>query len=343
MKILEWNGIIGWDIWLQQVKANLKESKSEDITVRFSSQGGSIFEGADIYNALTDHKKDNLGIKMILEIKGLAASMGSFIASSPVWDKVIIEPTTMLMIHNPWSYMAGDYREMRKEADFLENARILYSDSYSKRSGKSKDEILEIMDNETWLMGQDIIDNGFADEIAGSEENIDSNMITMKAKKDFMSMKKLFKDAEEKEKFDENRAVACLSKFNMQVENKNPEITGVNNMEVTVETKMELQKEKPEIYNESVNDGVMQERDRVKKLSEMKAKDEYKSIPEVVAVLDKAILEGNSIDEAQTMMNAAMVAVLRNPNMSAHLDSPVDLGAGDQQPVMTTKKKISEV
>ena len=346
MKILEWNGIIGWEIYIDNVKQQLKDSNGEDLTIRFSSQGGSIFEGVDIYSALIDHKKDNPNIKMTLEIKALAASMGSFIASSDVWDKVMIEPTSMIMIHNPWSYISGDYREMRKEADFLENARILYSDSYAKRSGKTKDEVLTIMDNETWYMGQQIIDEGFADEMAGeTEDNIDSNMLITKAKNDFMSMKKLFKDKEEKEKFDEKRAVACLGKINMQVEsNTIPEESGVNQMEVTVDTKQELQKEKPEIYKESVNDGIMQERDRVKTLSEMKAKDEFKAIPEVVASLDKAILEGNSVTEATTMMNAAMVTVLRNPNMSAQLDSAGDFGSGDQEkPVMKNKKKIGEV
>ena len=85
MVILEWSGEIGWELWSGRVKNDLKMSDG-DITVRFSSVGGDIFEGADIINLLMDHKRDNPNVKMHLELKGVAASMGSAIASSPVWD-----------------------------------------------------------------------------------------------------------------------------------------------------------------------------------------------------------------------------------------------------------------
>ncbi len=187
MKVIDIQGEIGWDVWAQAVRDSLTEVSSEkEITVRFSSIGGDIFEGADIFAALSDFKKDNPMIKMNLEIKGIAASMGSFISSSPVWDSVAVEEVTGFMVHNPYTFSFGDYREMKSTGEFLERATAAYSNAYASRSGKSIPEIRDMMDKTTWFFGQDIVDAGFADKVlesADGKEQKDTSSMMMRYKK----------------------------------------------------------------------------------------------------------------------------------------------------------------
>lgn len=347
MKIIELSGEIGWEIWAGMVRQLLNEAKGDDITMRFSSVGGNIFEGADIFNMLSDYKRDNPKSKMVLEIKAVAASMGSLIAASPVWDEIAIEPTSMTMIHNPWNIAAGDYKAMEASAKFLKSSRDLYLDVYTSKSGKTTKEIASMMDDETWFMGQEIIDNGFADRMLDSEVKAPQNKGSMVAsmKSSFSKMAERQKQVAEGTGFDSQRAAACLSHFpeskkesNTKPENgqvmeiKEPVQAGNNSTEVPkVETKAELEKELPKVYAEVRDDGVKAERERVAVLMALKKKDEYKNIPEVVAVIDNAINDGSTMDQVQPLMMAAMVKIMKDPARVDEIESPGEIQGGDMQ------------
>jgi hypothetical protein len=102
-------------------------------------------------------------------------------------------------------------------------------------------------------------------------------------------------------------------------------------------------KELPAVYDESVQDGVTKERERVAGLVALKARDEYKDIPEVCAAIDSTIADGGSIADAQTLMNAAMVTIMNDPNRMASLESPGDIPGGDPTPIAPQGEKIKEV
>ena len=63
----------------------------------------------------------------------------------------------------------GDYRDMKKNAAFLEGLAGLMRKAYAERSGKSTNEIAEMMDAETWLYGSEIKEQGFADAVIESQ------------------------------------------------------------------------------------------------------------------------------------------------------------------------------
>ena len=75
MIIISIDGVIGWDVTAETVRAELAKAKAEPITVQISSPGGSVFEGLAIYNLIKGYKGEKS-----TEIIGLAASMGSYIA-----------------------------------------------------------------------------------------------------------------------------------------------------------------------------------------------------------------------------------------------------------------------
>ena len=384
MVVIDLQGEIGWDIWPEEVRKKLSEAGKEDIVVRFSSIGGSVFDGSDIMTLFVDHKRDNPGIVMDLEIKAIAASMGSAIAASPVWDSIGVDSTSAYMIHNASTFTFGDFRDMRAAADFLEAMDIVYTKIYSDRSGISVAEINNMTDAETWLFGQAIIDAGFADKIItiedegadplpeGADEPPDENIIIIAMKKRFEEMKKHQKEVNSDGAFDKDRAAACFRPgksvtsgyaviepivsmpgvvTTTNTTGETPEINiekpapkGGDNTEVpNVENKSELMKELPEVYDESVQDGVNQERERVAGLIALKAKDEYKDIPEVCAAIDSTIADGGNLADAQTLMNAAMVKIMNDPNRMASLESPPVISGGDPAPIAPQGEKVKEV
>lgn len=131
------------------------------INLHINSPGGNVFEGLAIYNMLKQSKAE-----IDVYIDGLAASIASVIAMSG--DAVFMPSNAMMMIHNPWvGGVAGNAKDLRKEADDLDKIAQSSVQIYlDKVQGKlDKDQLEEIMDNETWLSAQEALDYGFVDEI----------------------------------------------------------------------------------------------------------------------------------------------------------------------------------
>jgi len=138
--------------------AELREHKGKHVELRINSVGGSVIEGAAIYNALRRHKGG-----LTVYVDGLAASMASVIAMAG--DKVSIASNALFMIHNPWSMSMGDAEDMRKEADVLDKLKNTLVNAYTRKTGMTAAAISRLMDEETWLDAAESVDLGFADEI----------------------------------------------------------------------------------------------------------------------------------------------------------------------------------
>lgn len=129
----------------------------DEISVRINSPGGSVADGIAIYNALKQHKA-----KVTTQVDAAAYSIASIIAMAG--DSIVMAANAMMMIHDPWSIVAGNADDMRRAASILDiNAGVLAS-TYAARTGKSVDEIRELMKAETWMTAQQAVEMGFADE-----------------------------------------------------------------------------------------------------------------------------------------------------------------------------------
>jgi ATP-dependent Clp endopeptidase proteolytic subunit ClpP len=138
--------------------AEVKQFKGQHIHLRINSVGGSVIEGAAIYNALRRHKGG-----LTVHVDGLAASMASVIAMAG--EEVYIADNAMLMIHNPWSMTMGDADDLRKEADVLDKLKNTLVNAYARKTGMETNDIAAMMDEETWLNATQSVAMGFADEI----------------------------------------------------------------------------------------------------------------------------------------------------------------------------------
>jgi ATP-dependent Clp protease, protease subunit len=148
-----------------EVADALEKANGEQLEVLINSPGGDVFAGSEIYTLLKDYKGE-----VTIKITGVAASMGSVIAMAG--DKVKISPTAQIMIHNVWSMAVGDYRDMKHESDVLKNMNRSIAAAYQNKTGLSENELLGMMDRETWMNAQEAKEKGFVDEILFEEKNM---------------------------------------------------------------------------------------------------------------------------------------------------------------------------
>lgn len=108
------------------------------ITVRINSIGGSAPDGIAIYNAIRRHKATVTTV-----VDGMALSIASLIAMAG--DKREMASNAMLMLHAPWTYMAGNSGELREKADELDTWAAAMATSYAAASGKSQADCLALL------------------------------------------------------------------------------------------------------------------------------------------------------------------------------------------------------
>lgn len=165
-------GDIGESWWGESVSAQSVATQLNDlpdsvatINVRINSYGGSVADGLAIYNALKRHKASKA-----VTVDGVAMSSASLIAMAG--DTVSMPPTSILMIHAPWGMVVGNSRDARQYADVLDTFADSMADAYVKKSGKSREDILSLLQDgaDHYYTGEEAVEEGFADAI-GKDDN----------------------------------------------------------------------------------------------------------------------------------------------------------------------------
>lgn len=137
--------------------------ENEELRVIINSPGGDVQAGQEIYSILKDVKNH-----VTIEVQSMAASAASMIAMAG--DTVKMSPVALLMIHNASTCTSGDYRDMQHTADVLQTVNTAIMQAYIAKTGKTEDELRDMMDRETWLTANQCLENGFADEIIKDEK-----------------------------------------------------------------------------------------------------------------------------------------------------------------------------
>lgn len=156
--------VIGVDPWTgggvtaKRVAAALRAIGKREVVVNINSPGGDLFEGIAIYNLLREHQA-----KVTVKVIGLAASAASIIAMAG--DTVQVAKSGFLMIHNCWVLAIGNRHDLREVADLLEPFDQAIAGIYVARTGGDEKAIAALMDKETWLTGQQAVDQKFADSL----------------------------------------------------------------------------------------------------------------------------------------------------------------------------------
>jgi len=144
----------------------LKELDVDTINVHINSYGGDVSEGLAIYNVLREHKA-----QIVTICDGFACSAASVVFMAG--DRRVMQPASLLMIHNAWTVAMGNAAQLRKTADDIETITQASVEAYKKVATISEEEIKALMDAETWILPKDAVEYGFATEVDDEDEDDD--------------------------------------------------------------------------------------------------------------------------------------------------------------------------
>ncbi|MEC1778408.1 head maturation protease, ClpP-related [Schinkia azotoformans] len=195
----------GWyaDISSKEVRDQLNNLDVSTINIHLNSGGGDVFESIAIHNLLKSHKA-----KIVIHIDGLAASGASVIAMAG--DKVIMPKNAMMMIHNAWTFGAGNAKELRKIADDLEKIDTAVLESYTSKFVGEREELKQLLADETWLTAEEAKALGLADEIIDDIQEENEDKVENSIKENILN------------KYQQNKIVAEVKKDN-ELHNENDE------------------------------------------------------------------------------------------------------------------------
>lgn len=140
-------------------KALAEIPETDTIELHINSYGGSVKEGIAIYNQLKQKKCKEI----VAYVDGFAYSIASIILQAA--DRRIMGLGTSLLIHNMWLQTEGNAEDLRKAADDLDVLMESNRQIYLEKINISEEELIEMMNAETYLTPEQAVEMGFADEI----------------------------------------------------------------------------------------------------------------------------------------------------------------------------------
>ncbi|MBU7554451.1 Clp protease ClpP [Pediococcus ethanolidurans] len=143
----------------------LNDANGDDVELDIASSGGIVESAAEIASLIHDYSG-----KVTTVVQGAAYSAASVIAVSG--DVVKMAPTSLMMIHRASTQSAGNTNDLSHDATMLATVDKALSAAYQAKTGKSQEEVLNLMNNETWLTAQDAVDQGFADEVQENDKEL---------------------------------------------------------------------------------------------------------------------------------------------------------------------------
>lgn len=129
-----------------------------EIEIHFNTNGGSVSEGTSIYNLLQQHPAHKTGI-----VDGVCHSVGFTILQG--CDTRIMGDGTSALIHNMWTRVEGNAKELRDEADRLDAYMESCIALYLKRCNLTEEQLRGMMDAETVLTPQKALEYALIDQI----------------------------------------------------------------------------------------------------------------------------------------------------------------------------------
>lgn len=197
------------DVWLYEwigktctspnaFREALNVYKGMNINVWIDSFGGSVFAATGIYNALVEHARQGGTVTTIGDGKVMSAATVIFMAG----QKRQVTKGCVFMIHNPLTSVGGYAEDLRKTADILDVVKESIINAYES-AGKSREELSDMMNAETYMGANQTVQEGFATEILqvsekAAEDNgqvraFARNAIVAYAKTDVTNLQKIIK------------------------------------------------------------------------------------------------------------------------------------------------------
>lgn len=142
------------------------ENAYSSIDIHINSNGGDVFNGFAIYNALKQSKAD-----ITIYVDGIAASIASIIAlcGKPLY----MSPYARLMLHAVQGGAYGNSSELKKTAKMIEDIQRDLANMVAKKCKMDADAIYQTYfadEKDHWLTAQEALDMGIIDGISKVED-----------------------------------------------------------------------------------------------------------------------------------------------------------------------------
>ncbi|HHD3973631.1 TPA: ATP-dependent Clp protease proteolytic subunit [Streptococcus pyogenes] len=143
------------------------QDNTKDIYLYVNTPGGSVSAGLAIVDTLNFIKADVQTIVM-----GMAASMGTVIASSGTKGKRFMLPNAEYMIHQPMGGTGGGTQQtdMAIAAEHLLKTRHRLEKILAQNAGKTIKQIHKDAERDYWMSAEETLAYGFIDEIMENNE-----------------------------------------------------------------------------------------------------------------------------------------------------------------------------
>lgn len=144
----------------------LNLNPQDTLKIHLNSYGGSVFAAVAIYNYLKELQNE----KEII-IDGVAASGASVIAMAG--DKIYMGKGALLMVHQASTFCFGNACELEKVVQTLKKIDNSIIDIYMSHFNGTKEQLMEMLENETWLDSKEAKEKGFChQEVSEKTEKV---------------------------------------------------------------------------------------------------------------------------------------------------------------------------
>lgn len=165
-----------------------KLKKEDTVRVIINSEGGSVFDGFDIYNQLK--ALDN---KIITEVRGMAASIASLIMLAG--DEIELSQASTVMIHRAMTMAMGNSEDIEKQVKILDTIDDILVSIYAARTGMDKEEVENLLSEETWFTAEEAVEIKLADKVIHKAAAKFAAQINHIIKQKIMAFKDLLKSS----------------------------------------------------------------------------------------------------------------------------------------------------
>ncbi len=128
------------------------------LEVHINSAGGDVFDGIAIANSIRCHRGPVTTV-----VDGLAASIASVIAQAAA--ERVVQPGSMLMIHDAFGFTVGNAAEVAKFAQTLDQVSDNIAAIYAEHASGSQEQWRAAMRAETWYTAEEAVAAGLADRV----------------------------------------------------------------------------------------------------------------------------------------------------------------------------------
>lgn len=135
-------------------------TESDTLIIHINSIGGDVNTAITLYNAIKTCKAKTESI-----IEGVAMSAASYISLACELRRAY--DNTIFMLHLPSCCVSGNSVDMQKTSEMLDTYTYALKLAYIERAKVSEEEVIQMLENETFLTAQKAQEIGFINSIEG--------------------------------------------------------------------------------------------------------------------------------------------------------------------------------